>query len=164
MRVLKTSKYSHNFTGKSTFTFFAGTRLLEQEQMMTPQSNLPPNVPSAPQAASTDAAPRAAKISFKQFYAQHFLAEHQHPLNIALHAAGTVAGLVFAAWVLLALPLWYLLLFPVVHALPGLVGHRLVERNAAVGDVRVTRTDFSPLWFIAANHLMTWRLLTRGAR
>jgi hypothetical protein len=56
------------------------------------------------------------------------------------------------------------LLFPVVHALPGLVGHRLFERDAAVGDVRVLRRDFSPLWFIVANHLMAWQLLRRQRR
>jgi hypothetical protein len=50
----------------------------------------------------------------------------------------------------------------VVHAVPGLLGHRLFERNAAVGDLRVTRQDHSPLWFIAANHRMSWELLTRG--
>jgi hypothetical protein len=106
----------------------------------------------------------AGKVTFKRFYAEHFLTEHTHPLNVALHVFGTLAGLAFVAWVLAALQLWWLLLFPVVHALPGLIGHRLVERNAAVGDVRVTRTDFSPLWFIAANHLMTWRLITRARR
>jgi hypothetical protein len=122
------------------------------------------NSQSTAQPTLKAAHPSTAKISFKHFYEQHFLAEHQHPLNITLHVAGTLAGLAFVAWVLLGLPLWWLLLFPVVHALPGLIGHRLVERNAAVGDVRVTRTDFSPLWFIAANHVLTWRLLTRGAR
>ncbi|KNZ34355.1 MAG: hypothetical protein AD742_03015 [Methylibium sp. NZG] len=78
--------------------------------------------------------------------------------------AGTVAGLV---WLPLALwsPLpWLALLFPVVHAAPGLVGHRLFERDAKVGDVRVLRKDFSPLWFIAANHRLTFELAWRAAR
>ena len=34
-------------------------------------------------------------------------------------------------------------------------GNRLFERNAVVGDVRVLRRDFSTLWFIAGNHVMT---------
>ncbi|MFM2398098.1 MAG: hypothetical protein RL341_255 [Pseudomonadota bacterium] len=101
-------------------------------------------------------------IDFDTFYRTVFLAEHRHPLNIALHVLGTLGGL---AW-LVAAPLmglaWLVLLFPAVHALPGLIGHRLVERDAAVGDVRVTRKDYSPLWFIAANHRMTWALITRG--
>jgi hypothetical protein len=50
------------------------------------------------------------------------------------------------------------------HAVPGLVGQRLVERNAAVGDLRVTRTDYRILWFIAANHVMTFELLTGQLR
>ena len=57
---------------------------------------------------------------------------------------------------------WFALAFPVVHALPGLIGHRLFERNAAVGDIRVTRKDHPPLWFIAGNHLMTVELLLKG--
>jgi hypothetical protein len=101
-------------------------------------------------------------VNFDTFYKTAFRLEHQHPLNIALHIFGTVAGLVR----LVAAPLMgisvLVLLFPVIHALPGLIGHRLVERNAAVGDVRITRKDYSPLWFIAANHRMTWELLTRG--
>ena len=104
-----------------------------------------------------------AKPRFGHFYRHHFLPEHQHPINRALHVAGTCAGL---AWVPLALwstlP-WLALLFPVVHAVPGLVGHRLFERNAQVGDVRVLRKDFSPLWFIAANHRLTFELLRQGA-
>jgi hypothetical protein len=57
---------------------------------------------------------------------------------------------------------WLALLYPVVHAAPGLMGHRLFERDAAVGDMRVLRQDHSPLWFMAGNHVMTWDLLRRG--
>jgi hypothetical protein len=101
-----------------------------------------------------------AIVSYERFYNEHYLAEHRHPANVALHVAGTLLGL---AWVGASLWLqapWWALAFPVVHALPGLIGHRLFERDAAVGDVRVLRKDFSPLWFIAANHRLTWRLLT----
>ena len=102
--------------------------------------------------------PAVAKPGFGGFYQHHFLAEHQHPANRALHVAGTLAGLAwlpFSFWV--GMP-WLLLLFPVVHALPGLLGHRLFERNPQVGDVRVLRKDFSPLWFIAANHRLTFEM------
>jgi hypothetical protein len=91
-----------------------------------------------------------------------FLPEHRHPANVALHVLGTVAGLVWLPAVVLAGWPWLVLLFPLVHAAPGLLGHRLVERNAAVGDVRVTRTDYPPHWFIAGNHRMVWDLLRRG--
>ena len=104
----------------------------------------------------------AAPGNFSTFYTQVFLPEHQHPLTIALHVVGTLLGLV---WLIVTPVLgwpWLVLLFPVVHALPGLAAHRMAERNEAVGDVRITRKDYSPLWFIAANHRITWELLTSG--
>jgi hypothetical protein len=97
----------------------------------------------------------ATSISFSQFYRDHFLAEHRHPANIACHIAGTLAGLALIAAGLTVISPWWIILFPVVHAAPGLIGHRLFERNAAVGDVRVLRRDFPRRWFIAANHVMT---------
>ncbi len=82
---------------------------------------------------------------FRAFYRDHFLAGHRHPANIALHVVGTfVSAAILAATFAFSAP-WWALLYPVVHAVPGLVGHRLFERIAAVGDVRVLRTDFSPL-------------------
>jgi hypothetical protein len=105
---------------------------------------------------------RQPMAGFGRFYTQVFLPEHQHPANVALHVLGTALGLVWLVAVVLAGWPWLVLLFPVVHAVPGLLGHRFFERNAAVGDVRVTRTDYSPLWFIVANHCMSWQLLTRG--
>jgi hypothetical protein len=96
---------------------------------------------------------------FRAFYREHFLAEHRHPSNVALHVFGTLASAAFVVAALASALPWLALLYPVVHAAPGLLGHRLFERNAAVGDVRVLRTDFSPLWFIAANHVLTFDLL-----
>lgn len=100
---------------------------------------------------------------FRTFYRDHFLAEHRHPANIALHVLGTLGSAVFAVVALASSMPWVALLYPVAHAAPGLLGHRLFERNTGVGDLRVMRQDFSPAWFIAANHLMTWELLW-GAR
>ncbi len=99
---------------------------------------------------------------FMEFYETNFLSEHRHPANVALHVFGTILGVVFVCAVLLVGSPWFALAFPVVHALPGLIGHRLFERNAAVGDIRVTRKDHPPLWFIAGNHLMTAELLLKG--
>lgn len=107
--------------------------------------------------------PAAKSVSFDCFYRDVFLAEHTHWANVALHIAGTLAGLAWLAWTLTQLPgLWKLLglLFPVVHAAPGLLGHRLFERSLAVGDARWQRTDFPIIWFIAGNHLLTWQTLT----
>jgi hypothetical protein len=109
----------------------------------------------------TTSAPAPAK-SFSDFYRLVFLPEHQHLGNVCLHVAGTLGSLAFVVLMFInATPAWALL-HPLLHALPGLLGHRLWERNASVGDVRVTRKDYSPLWFIAGNHWMTWDLLTKG--
>ncbi len=99
---------------------------------------------------------------FSNFYHQVFLVEHQDPLNVALHVFGTVLGGVYLVAVLWFGWPWLALLYPVVHAGPGLIGHRLFERNSTVGDLRVTRKDYSPLWFIAGNHVMTFELLRKG--
>ena len=104
----------------------------------------------------------AAKPTFDLFYREVFLPEHRHPVNVALHMLGTFAGLAFVP-VVLAMPLaWYpaLLLFPLVHAAPGLLGHRLLERNITVGDARWRRRDYPRWWFIVANHRMTFERLT----
>jgi hypothetical protein len=103
----------------------------------------------------------SARPTFSAFYQDHYLAEHQAKANVAMHAIGTIAGLTLIIAVLFALiSPWWTLAFPIVHAAPGLIGHRLFERSDAVGDVRITRTDFPPHWFIAANHIFLWRLMT----
>jgi hypothetical protein len=104
-----------------------------------------------------------AKLRFGAFYRDHFLLEHRHPINRALHVAGTFAGLAWLPLTLWSSMPWLVLLFPAVHAAPGLVGHRLYERNPQVGDVRVLRKDFPPWWFIAANHRLTFELMSQRA-
>lgn len=110
-------------------------------------------------------------VGFWTFYVSHFLQEHTHPLNVALHVVGTTASLAYVGGVLWWLrehwaqaPWWSLplalLLYPVVHAAPGLLGHKLFEPNPNVGDLRVLRTDFPGYWFLAANHVMTFNILT----
>jgi hypothetical protein len=99
--------------------------------------------------------------NFSGFYRDHYLAEHQAPGNVAMHMLGTVAGLALLVATLAGfISPWWALAFPVVHVVPGLIGHRLFERNAAVGDVRITRTDFPGYWFMIANHVLLFRLLT----
>ena len=100
--------------------------------------------------------------SFATFYTDVFLPEHQHPLNVALHVFGTLAGLAWLALSLTAPGLWKLaaVLFPAVHAAPGLLGHRFLERNAAVGDARWKRSDHAPWMFILANHRLSLERLT----
>ena len=104
------------------------------------------------------------KIGFNDFYRNHFLPEHQHPATIGLHVFGTVLGTLFLGVILLSSWPYLAVLYPVVHAVPGLIGHRLFERNAAVGDLRVLRKDFSPLWFIAGNHVLTYEVARAALR
>lgn len=99
-------------------------------------------------------------LDFETFYRNHFLLEHSHPANIALHVLGTCASLVFIPYILLCRSPWLLLLYPVVHAAPGLLGHKLFEPNLQVGDLRVFRSDFPKYWFLVANHKMTFEILS----
>lgn len=100
------------------------------------------------------------KITFAQFYRGTFLDEHRHPATIAFHVAGTLASTAWLPLTLLSPMPWLVVLWPVVHAAPGLLSHRLFERNEAVGDLRVTRSDFPAPWFLAANHWMAFDVLT----
>jgi hypothetical protein len=104
------------------------------------------------------------RVPFATFYREVFLPEHRHPVNVALHIAGTLAGVAWIALTLAAPGLWKLavLLMPLIHGAPGLLGHRLLERNAAVGDARWRRTDFPAWMFIAANHRLTYERLFAG--
>ena len=115
--------------------------------------------------------PAAAAADFWSFYDKTFLPEHRHPANVALHVVGTLLGLGFLCGVVWAAasrgaPAWLaaLLLFPAVHAAPGLLGHRLFERSAdaRVGDVRVLRTDFPLRFFLFGNHVLAASVLARG--
>jgi hypothetical protein len=47
------------------------------------------------------------------------------------------------------------------RAAPGLIGHRLFDRDAEVGDLRITRSDYPLWWFIRANHRMTLDVILR---
>lgn len=95
---------------------------------------------------------------FTAFYRNHFLAEHRNPANVALHVFGTLASTALLFIPFIASPFW-LLLYPALQILPGLLGHRLFERNPDVGDLRVGRTDFPFHWFIAANYVLTAQVL-----
>jgi hypothetical protein len=106
----------------------------------------------------------ARQLSFRKFYADHYLPDHKHPANIALHIAGTFGSAAFAIAALASPMPWLALLYPVVHAAPGLVGHRLFDRNRDIGDVRFINGKFPNLWFIAANHILTASLLRDAVR
>ena len=100
--------------------------------------------------------------TFADFYQRHFLPEHQVPANRWLHALGVwFSLLLFPLAAFLAQP-WLLLAYPFTLALPGLLGHRLFESNAAVGHLRVTRQDAPKRWFWWANYVLAWDLLRRA--
>ena len=101
---------------------------------------------------------------FMGFYRNTFIPEHQHPANILLHVVGVAASAGLIVFAVYSGEWAWGLLYPVVHAAPGLIGHRLFERNAEVGDVRLNRTDHPLWWFIIGNHLMVVDLLFGGAR
>jgi hypothetical protein len=101
------------------------------------------------------------KLNFTEFYQNHYPAEHTVPANIALHMFGTAAGIALLLVVVAGtISPWWALAFPVVHVVPGLIGHRLFERNEDVGDARLLRTDFPLYWFMIANHIELWTLIT----
>jgi hypothetical protein len=100
------------------------------------------------------------RISFNDFYATAYREDHQHPTNLALHIIGVLAGLALIAASITIWPWWTALGFPIAHVAPGLLGHRLFDRDQALGDIRLTRTDFPLWWFVIANHLMAARVLT----
>jgi hypothetical protein len=105
--------------------------------------------------------PAPSAANYADFYAGAYRADHGHPINLALHIFGTLAGLaLLGAAAIGAIAPWWALAFPVVHAAPGLIGHRLFDRNDDVGDLRIARGDFPLWWFIRANHRMTWDVLT----
>jgi hypothetical protein len=114
--------------------------------------------------SSTHLSDESPVKNFEDFYQRIFIPEHQHKLTIATHVLGTWAGLGWLAMCIFLGGYWLalVLLFPVVHAVPGLIGHRLVERNEKVGDLRVSRKDFPLWWFIRANHRMTMQILMKG--
>jgi hypothetical protein len=102
--------------------------------------------------------------SFMDFYREAYWEEHNVPMNLALHIFGTVAGVALLIASATIISAWWALAFPLVHIVPGLIGHRLFERANAVGDARIFRTDVPIWWFLVANHMMTatfiWRALT----
>ena len=87
----------------------------------------------------------ATEGGFLQFYQVAYWEEHKVLANIAIHMTGTIAGVVLLIASLTIISPWWALAFPIVHIVPGLIGHRLFERIGAIGDARIFRTDV-PSW------------------
>jgi hypothetical protein len=88
--------------------------------------------------------------TFEEFW-PHYLGEHLHPANRALHFAGTCAVYGIVALALLQSPRWFLLA-PFVGYGFAWVGHFFVERNRPA-------TFMYPLWSQRANFRMHARTL-----
>lgn len=99
-------------------------------------------------------------IDFKTFYKTAYRSDHVHPANLALHCIGVVAGLAVIIASVTIWPLWTAIAFPIVHVAPGLLGHRLFDRDEKIGNMRLMRKDFPLWWFVAANHLMAIDVFT----
>jgi hypothetical protein len=93
---------------------------------------------------------------FWTFYHGAYRDDHQTWQNKALHIFGTLSGLALLVASVTIIPIWWALAFPIVHAAPGLLGHRLFERNAELGDLRFVGGHYPNLWFMAANHVMAF--------
>jgi hypothetical protein len=98
---------------------------------------------------------------FAEFYRHQYWDEHQNTGNLILHMVGTIAGIGLIVAGATIIPYYWMLLFPLAHAGPGLLGHFLFERNAEAGNLRVLRRDVPGWWFLVANHLMTGRTIIR---
>jgi hypothetical protein len=97
-----------------------------------------------------------AKPSFKgfwNFYHGAYTNDHSRFPNRMLHHVGVVSGLTLLAASITIIPIWWALAFPLAHALPGLIGHRLYERNPQIGDLRVFDGTYPGIWFMIANHI-----------
>lgn len=95
------------------------------------------------------------QMTFWEFYRGPYHNDHKSSANRAMHIIGTIGGLSLVIASLTVIPIYWAIAFPIVHALPGLIGHRLFERNLEIGDIRFTAQRYPNIWFIVANHLMT---------
>lgn len=89
--------------------------------------------------------------TFEEFW-PHYLGEHRHPVNRALHFSGTSLVYVIVAVAIFRAP-WILFLAPVVGYGFAWVGHFAVERNRPA-------TFTYPLWSLRGDFRMHARMLT----
>jgi hypothetical protein len=89
---------------------------------------------------------------FKEFFL-FYLTQHSDARNRALHATGTVSGVLFAASVFLVGKPWYALLWPVIAYGFAWTGHFLVEHNKPA-------TFGHPFWSFISDFRMVYLMFT----
>jgi hypothetical protein len=90
---------------------------------------------------------------------QVYLPEHQNPFTIFFHILGSLLGLLLVPLAYFLFSPFWILTFPIVHGFPGILAHKFFERNEKVGDLRINRKDYPLLWFIFANHILTFQIV-----
>jgi hypothetical protein len=90
--------------------------------------------------------------SFEEFF-PYYLREHAHPRTRAFHYAGTALVIVIAAYAIVTLNLWLLLLMPVAGYFFAWVSHAFVERNRPA-------TFTYPLWSLISDFKMFFLALS----
>lgn len=93
-----------------------------------------------------------AFTGFEDFW-QHYVTQHQHPVNQLMHVVGTLGGLICLGLGIYASWMWLLILPSVGYGLAW-VGHFAVERNRPL-------TFTYPLWSLRADYRLVARLLLR---
>ena len=93
--------------------------------------------------------------TFEEFW-PHYLEAHKHPINRALHYAGTLSALgIAAAGVVMLNPILVLSALPVGY-LPAWAGHLVFERNRPA-------TFAHPLWSLRGDFQMLGLAFSSGA-
>ena len=90
--------------------------------------------------------------SYEEFFL-FYLTQHSDARNRALHATGTISGLLFVAAMFLIREPWYALLWPVIAYGFAWTGHFLVEKNKPA-------TFGHPFWSFISDFRMVWLMFT----
>ena len=103
-------------------------------------------------AAKSGAGEQPGFATYEQFFT-FYLAEHSHPRNRAMHAAGTLLGLCTLVVPFVIGHPWYALLWPVVAYGFAWTGHFLIEGNKPA-------TFGHPFWSFISDFRMLGLMLT----
>jgi hypothetical protein len=90
--------------------------------------------------------------TFDDFW-PYYLEAHRHPVNRALHYAGTTAAIGSVVAALVTLNPWWLLMTPLVGYGPAWIGHVFFEKNRPA-------TWEHPLWSLRGDckmYVLAWR-------